>query len=1108
MSILIEGFGWRLGLVLGWLAIGIAPAQEEGTAAASREAPTPAEVEAELASLEAGSLEEAVKTPLEERLRGALDQLAKAEEERAEANALSQLVVEAPERLKEIESELAQLAEEPRPVPSDADSEALRAELEQARARVAELEARQREVVDEAARVAARPGEIGSRRSALRQRQAELQAEVGAAPGEDASPGERVRDLAVRAELAAVEAELARLDEEEMAQASRERLLQARQEMLSKQLALERGRAELIEARLNRELVSEAQQLNQQLERLADSAGPGLDPLVNELRGLRTQLAGETRKAVEIASAERQVGEELEELRTLDRRLREQVELGGLDGSFGRVLMVERQRLPQPRALKQELQEIEERISETRLEHFEVGQQLEEQARLEEELGDLDGAESLLELRVDLLGQLDTLLRAKVRELGRLESERRRYLELLEGFNDYMMQQLFWVRSSPPVELETFSEVGDGARWMFGPARVSEGVRALARVPLRHPFATSLVGLALLALLVFRRRIKRSLEDTGRRIRRISTDRMVYTLRALLDSVLLTLPLPLVFAYLAWAIGTEVDPSAWSRGLALGFHVTAPLLFGLLLWREVGRSGGLGVAHFGWRAELTQRTRRLLHLLTLSYLPALLLLALSFYEPSMVAFNGLGRLAFIVAQVVLGWVLWRALHPRDGIFVDLYEAQDARLFSRGRFLWFGLALAVPLALVMAALAGYVLTGLVVSELLIRSMLVAAAGGLVYGLLQRAFTIKQRRIALQEALAERRARREAEAHPEEESAGERVTVEDEEVELELDDVVRQTRRLLRSLVTVSVLLVVASMWGAALPLDEAAGDATVAGELNLLDLVRAAVVIIVAATLIRNLPGLLDLAGLRNSGLDPGTRYALTTLVQYALIAIAIGAVFAVLELDWSRFGWIAAALSVGLGFGLQEIVANFVCGIILLFERPIRVGDIVTLGEVTGTVSRIRMRATTITNWDRQDFVVPNKDLVTGTFINWTLTGPLNRVSLPVGVAYGSDTVRAREIFAEIAAEHPVILDDPAPLISFDSFGDSTLDLVFRFYLPNLDNRLKIITEVHEEIDRRFKEEGIEIAFPQRDLHLRSVDPSVPVPGRGGAGPPEPVRNP
>ncbi len=192
-------------------------------------------------------------------------------------------------------------------------------------------------------------------------------------------------------------------------------------------------------------------------------------------------------------------------------------------------------------------------------------------------------------------------------------------------------------------------------------------------------------------------------------------------------------------------------------------------------------------------------------------------------------------------------------------------------------------------------------------------------------------------------------------------------------------------------------------------------------------------------------------------------------------------------ITWSSIQWLVAAMGIGLGFGLQEIFANFISGIILLFERPIRVGDIITLGDTTGVVTRIHMRATTVIDWDRKEYIVPNKDLITGRLLNWTLSDQTNRIVIPIGVAYGSETERARELLLQVAHDHPLILEDPAPIATFEGFGDSTLNLILRCYLPDLSHRLSTVTELHTAIDKLFKEAGIEIAFPQQDLHIRSV---------------------
>jgi potassium efflux system protein len=188
---------------------------------------------------------------------------------------------------------------------------------------------------------------------------------------------------------------------------------------------------------------------------------------------------------------------------------------------------------------------------------------------------------------------------------------------------------------------------------------------------------------------------------------------------------------------------------------------------------------------------------------------------------------------------------------------------------------------------------------------------------------------------------------------------------------------------------------------------------------------------------------------------------------------------------------LVAAASVGLGFGLQEIFANFVSGIILLFERPMRVGDVITIGNTTGTVSRIRFRATTIVDGDRKELIVPNKSFITGNLLNWTLSDSVNRVALKVGVAYGSDPNKVRELLLKIASEHPSILKDPAPTASLEELGDSALVFQMRAFLPTLKDRQKATHELNTMIHDRFRAAGIDIPFPQQEvtMNVRSMPP-------------------
>jgi potassium efflux system protein len=182
-------------------------------------------------------------------------------------------------------------------------------------------------------------------------------------------------------------------------------------------------------------------------------------------------------------------------------------------------------------------------------------------------------------------------------------------------------------------------------------------------------------------------------------------------------------------------------------------------------------------------------------------------------------------------------------------------------------------------------------------------------------------------------------------------------------------------------------------------------------------------------------------------------------------------------------------VTVGIGFGLQEIFANFVSGLILLFERPLRVGDIVTVGDTSGAVVRIQIRATTIRDWDNRELVLPNKTLITGGFLNWTLSDSITRIVCHVGIAYEADPRRARELLLGIARRHPAILAEPQPMVTFEGFGDSTLNLALRVHVSRTDQRAGTTFDLHATILEEFRQAGIEIAFPQRDLHLRSVPP-------------------
>jgi len=224
-------------------------------------------------------------------------------------------------------------------------------------------------------------------------------------------------------------------------------------------------------------------------------------------------------------------------------------------------------------------------------------------------------------------------------------------------------------------------------------------------------------------------------------------------------------------------------------------------------------------------------------------------------------------------------------------------------------------------------------------------------------------------------------------------------------------------------------------------------------------------------------------------MDAGARYAYSTVCRYALTALGIIIALNGLGIQWSKLQWLLAALSVGLGFGLQEIVANFISGLIVLFERPFSPGHTVTVGDVHGTVTRIRIRATTIMDWDRKELIVPNKEFITGKLINWTLSEQIQRIKIPVGIAYGSDTDLAEQLLLKVAKANPLVIKSPEPRAVFLSFGDNALGFELRVFVKHIDDWIPMLHAMNRAIDKEFRKAGITIAFPQRDVHLDATGP-------------------
>ncbi len=409
---------------------------------------------------------------------------------------------------------------------------------------------------------------------------------------------------------------------------------------------------------------------------------------------------------------------------------------------------------------------------------------------------------------------------------------------------------------------------------------------------------------------------------------------------------------------------------------------------------------------------------------------------------------------------------------------------------------------LPLILVADIFSGYVHAAVSFLQMYLTTLWLIVGLVLFYSMAKRWLLLTRRQLAYQAALQRHRDRL-AELNAAHDGSSDATSA-----EFEVEDVQVNLAALSDSslgLVAIICILLFLSglyvIWMPALPALDVIGEwqiwtqhVTIDGQRQALtttlgDLGAALIYAFGTAVLVSRAPAVLEIALLQRASFSDGDRYTITKLTTYAIVAIGVILVLHSLGAQWSQLQWLVAALGVGIGFGLQEIVANFVSGLIILFERPVRVGDVVTVGDTSGVVTKIRIRATTIRDWDRKELLVPNKDLVTGRVLNWSLSDATTRIMIEIGVAYETDVALALSLMEQAAAEHEHVLRKPAPLLSFDHFGDNALLLTLRVYVGQIDHRIPTKTELRSAIRKKFDEAGITIAFPQRDLHIDAKEP-------------------
>jgi potassium efflux system protein len=1045
---------------------------------------------------------------------------------------LRSAAADAPAETKRIRDALGQPAEPAKAVTVRADTPLadLEQQLQKQKADVAALEV---QLADLQKGIA----ETDSRPVALRQRLADAKREVEKAeedrkappPPDDTPALAEARRWVLDTHAAALSAEVRMLEEELLTQPARLDLMRAQADQAARRLEAAKSAYVAFEEQVNDRRRADAERAREAAKAVERDAA-GKHPLLKHLAEQNAALGealGAMAASLEGMATEQQATERL--ARRVDedyRNAKKKLEVGGLSEALGRVLLQQKRTLPNARDFARKEAGLEEIIGAAGLRQLQYSEErralLNLDGYVEALLAPLPDTErdairpelqTLAASRRDLLDKAVSAQESYLRGLGELVFLYRQVQASTSAYDQFLTERLLWIRSNPPVTLEILAQLPPELAALFASSAWVQIAVALRDGLLASP----LLGLGLIGvgvLLARRGRIRERLVATGANVGRISLDGFPVTAQALGWTALLALPFPLLLAIAGAAILSQPVPMSAStvagmfleqplagmtatRSAGIALQALALPMFILSSFRGLCLPDGVAQAHFRWTGATCRLLRRWTAVLIASVLPAAFLAIIVLRHESLKDASGLGVAIFAVISLAWSAFFYHVLHPRTGVVRDHLRAHPRGMLARTRYLWFPLVAALPVWLTVLAMRGFLYTAGSVTTSMVQTVYLAMALVIVHELVVRWLLLVRRRLTLK-ALRERRAAERAAAEHEEPEEG---TLQIEEPEVDLAALSEESTKLLRAGIAIAAAFGTWLIWSAILPALNVFNEVTLWGytttvggvektePFTVADLGLGLVLVFITIVAIRRLPALLEIVLLHRLELSAADRFTITTLSRYAIATLGAVVVFNALGGNWSEIQWLIAALGVGIGFGLQEIVANFISGLIILFERPLRVGDAVTVGDISGVVSRIQIRATTITTWDRRELLVPNKEFITGRLLNWSLTDPITRIEVPVGVDYGADVKHAMQLMMEIAHKHPRVLEDPKPAVSFESFGDNSLMLYLRCFVASYDYRVSTRSELHSALYEKLREAGIGIAFPQRDVHLSAAEP-------------------
>lgn len=818
-------------------------------------------------------------------------------------------------------------------------------------------------------------------------------------------------------------------------------------------------------------------------------------------------------RSVEIAKrlreAERQVSSLDLEMRQLDEDLRrieasfridqERARVAGATGDLAMVLRGQRQALPSPRRLAAAAQRHRELRTATDLDRIEwtiMLEQLTQQERaLEGDPRSTDLQKALAAQRDDYLRPLRKTLEELGTKLAAAESLQLRLAEAVAAYRDFIDERVLWARSGP-------------ALWHVGDLDLPKGFDDLRRNVLQrdawhavwrqlesNPIPAIAGVLCALLLLVTRPLQHRWLSRLAGAGSRDRDDTFFHTIEGLISTLLMSGAVATAMIGVGLALRPNEHGAPLVSSLGSTLLMSSPWVVLLAFVVRLSGHHGLAADHFGWRREqlamLHRVALRTLWITTPFLLIGMTLVRLADLEAAVTSDAGASRVGggaglraiasfvFLPLLAALAWAASVLFRPRHGLLAAHIAQNPSGFVARTRLLWASVIVGIPLAAIVLTLLGWWYTAAVLTSRLMWSAILAMVVLVLEAVLLRALEFGARSIAQQS----RKQLESTTAPIEGAEAAQR-----QEARTEVAALSRKSRSTIKGLATVLLFGGLVWTWSDLLPALRVLDGITLwqgaDGAVSLRLLLWALIVASLALFAARNLPGALEVLVLQHTGMSPAGRYAASAVIGYGIVIIGIVVTASILGLSWQSVQWLVAAVSVGIGFGLQEIVSNFVAGLIVLFEQPVRVGDVVTVGDRTGQIIKIRIRSTTIRDPDGKDLILPNKQLITDRVINWTLSGSPLRLVIPVGVGYGTDLALAERTLLEMARSMPSVLQTPAPTVQLTGFGASSIDFELRCFVARIDALGSTRHALAMRVQSALSEAGVPIASPQLDIHL------------------------